>query len=121
MKKIIYLFIAVIFLFSACDNSDEICNECDGVFSEIVTMWVDGEYGPCDTISTDDCFYIQYNSTVVDTAWVPFNSEICGFEFEAGYQYNLSLRRIKIGTDTNGDKIYKYCLRDIVQKVKVYL
>lgn len=121
MKKILYLFIAALFLLVACDSSNEICNECDGIFSETINIWVKEEYGPCQTDSTENCNYIQYNTTVVDTAWVLLESEICGFEFEAGYQYNLSIRKLKIGTDSNGDKIYKYCLREIVSKVKVYL
>ncbi len=107
---------------SACDtNKAEVCTECDGMFSEVVTMFVDSEQKPCSNETSELCFYYQIGDTINESAWQPFDGDICGFTFTPGYQYKLSVKRKKIGKDEQGDKIYQYCLVSIIEKNSVGL
>ena len=120
MKKIIAI-LSVIFILSACNNDKtEVCTECDGLFSETVTMFVDAELQPCDG-ANQMCFMYQINEEIDENAWQIFDGDICGFTFEAGYRYKLSVKRKKIATNDNGEKVYQYCLLHITEKTSVGL
>ncbi len=120
MKKILILLFSAVLFFS-CEENEEICTECNGMFSETLTMYVFEESGPCTFDSLQTCLFVQFDSTFAEDAWKPFNQDICGFDYVPGYRYQLSVKRKKIGKDENGDKIYQYCLINIVQVIKKYL
>ncbi len=121
MKKIFAIVIVFILFFSACKKKNEICTECDGLNSKKMDMWVDAQYGPCD--STDSlrphCLMVQFE-TYSDTAWQPFNQDICGFDFTPGIWYHLEVKRKKTG-EVNGQPIYKYCLVQIIETKQKFL
>lgn len=120
MKKII-LFVAVISLFflSSCDKQEIICEECNGVFTQEVTIFVDGFYTDCGN-GENTCFYAQENDQIDENAWEVWTTDICGFEFEPAYRYQLTVKKQKID-NIDGEKIYKYCLVRIDSKVAVFL
>ncbi len=121
MKKIILLTIITgIFAFYACDDKkQEACDSCDGIFSKTITMQVNNEYTTCD--GNDHCLMVQFSDTVDENAWEPFSQDICGFNFQPGYRYTLSVKRQANGKDADGNKVYKYCLIRVVSSTKVYL
>jgi len=121
MKKIFVVLLLVVIFTSACENEDVVCDDCDGLFSDDITMFIDAELVPCEEGSEAQCFYAQINDTIDEDAWEVWTKEICGFDFEPAYRYKLSVRRKKIDTDSEGNKIYKYCLIEIEEKIKVYL
>jgi hypothetical protein len=120
MKKIIYLLIFGLLFFASCDddNSDKgyICTECSGLFSEKMDMWVANKLTKNPDNPNEYCLKVQIGHYESDTSWVPFCNDICGFDYEAGYQYVLAIERKKIGTDDDGNPIYKYCLLYIKSK-----
>ena len=121
MKKVLLFLTLSVFIFSACETDDDICSECNGMFSETITMYIYEEKGPCEDGSSENCLYEQHNLIFIEDAWEPFNQEICGFDYVAGYRYELSVKRKKTGKDDDGNIIYQYCLVNIVNAVKVYL
>jgi hypothetical protein len=123
MKKLSIIFgIILLALVSCKDNTKtEICDQCDGIFSKTMIMQVDNDYFPCNDGTKDKCIHVQFSSVIDENAWQPFKQDICGFDFVPGYRYELSVKRKKIGTDSNGNPIYKYCLISIDSKTQDYL
>ena len=124
MRKFAILFIFSILFIQACnDDNDLACHECDGLGSEKLIMWVDSKYGPCNEADTlkPSCMMVQISDTLVEGAWQPFQQDICGFEYELGYRYQLSVRRKKIDETDDGQPVYKYCLLDILDKYQTFL
>ncbi len=128
------------------DDPDIACDECSGKGSENMYMIVSGELPACDETETVCLLvklgdivtstnynpyggsssynnsYNNYNSSTttyenIDEEWSDFNIEICGFEFEAGYEYELNINRIK----EDGSDNFKYCLNGIISKKQVFL
>lgn len=121
MKKVVLFLTLSLFIFASCENDEQICTECNGVFSETLTMYIYEEKGPCEDGSGENCLYEQHNFVFDENAWVPFNQDICGFDYLAGYRYEISVKRKQTGKDDEGNRIYQYCLINIVSAVKVYL
>ncbi|MBN2664245.1 MAG: DUF4377 domain-containing protein [Bacteroidales bacterium] len=120
MNKII-LITAVIgmFFLSACQKEEVICDECNGVFTKEVTIFVDGYYTDCGE-GDNTCFFAQEADVIDEDAWEVWTADICGFEFEPAYRYQLTVKKEKID-NVDGEKIYKYCLVRIDAKVEVFL
>ncbi len=147
MKTYFFIFFAVLLISYSCDKDEDtniVCDECSGKGSENIYMLVNGEipfgddtqtiqllvkFGDIE-VSTDynpyssynNQGYDSYNSTStsyenIDEEWSEFNSEICGFDFEAGYEYELNINRIK----EDGSDIYKYCLNGIISTKQISL
>ncbi len=121
MKKIfLFLTLASFFLLS-CKEKNVICDECNGISTETYVMYIFEEKVPCPDDPTQKCFMEQHELNFSDSAWTIFNDEICGFEFKPGFRYKLKIKRKKIGKDDNGNKVYKYCLLDVLEAKRVYL
>ncbi len=121
MKKIFFLLVFGSVLFIGCQDKNVICDDCNGLFSEDLTMYIYEEKVPCEGDSTRKCYMEQHGGVFSDTAWTAFDKDICGFDFVPGYRYKLTIKRKKIGKDNNGNKVYKYCLLRILESKKVYL
>ncbi|MBN2890450.1 MAG: DUF4377 domain-containing protein [Bacteroidales bacterium] len=127
MKKLLFILGLSTIILSACNNEDDyLCNDCDGLFSETLTIFVYEEKAPIDSTTTELCYYIQYYPLVDEEnfdAYEAFNYSICGFDdtFLSGYRYELSVKRKKIGKDENSDPIYQYCLVNIIDVTKTSL
>ena len=111
-------------LFATFCNKDEestaICDECDGIFSEDKTMWVNSELNYCNGESGEKCLMVQYETTVNEDKWEAFELDICGFEFVEGYLYHLEIK-IAEEKDEAGNNVEKYCLIRVISETKVYL
>ncbi len=121
MKKLAFLLgiVLSVLIISSCNdktNKDVVCDQCEGIFSEKLYMWVDNELMPCPNDSTQMCMKVQFGAIPSDNAWEPFNQDICGFDYEPGYLYELYVQRKKIGTDGQGKTVYKYCLLHLIKK-----
>ncbi len=122
MKRLVFLLVLALALTMTMQCSDDedqpayVCTECSGLFSEKMDMWVANKLTENPDNPGEYCLKVQIGSYESDTSWVPFCQDICGFDYEAGYQYILAIERKKIGTDDNGDPIYKYCLLYIKSK-----
>jgi len=147
MKTYLFIFFAVLLSsFSFCNKNEDtniVCDECSGKGSENIYMLVNGEvsfdnntetiqllvkfgdievsadYNPYNSYNNG---YDSYNSTStsyenIDEEWSEFNTEICGFDFEAGYEYELNINRIK----DDGSDNYKYCLNGIISTKQISL
>ncbi len=114
MKRFVFLFMGLLLAFAACKKDEHkpqvICDECEGLFSQKMIMYVDNEMTKCPSNPSDLCMRVQFDKFEGDTAWVPFEQDICGFDYQPGYFYTLEIQRKKIGTDANGNPEYKYCL-----------
>jgi len=120
MKKIFSIIAVLGLLFvSSCEEEIQVCDECNGFMNKEVTIFVDGILPDCDD-GMDVCFYAQETDSLDEDVWEVWNTDICGFEFEPAYRYRLTVKKDKIDT-VNGEKIYKYCLIRIEEKVKIYL
>ena len=120
MKRYVILFIGILLAFAACKQDKQeqqvICNQCEGLLSKTMTMYVDNEMTKCPSNPNDMCLRVQFDKYEGDTAWVPFEQDICGFDYEPGYMYILEIQRKKEGTDADGNPLYKYCLLHIKSK-----
>ena len=119
MRLVIPFVLGVLFLFSMCQKDDKpqvICDECAGLFSEKMIMYVDNELTSCPSNTNERCLRVQFDKFEGDTAWIPFEQDICGFDYEPGFSYVLDIQRKKIDTDAQGEPIYKYCLLYIRSK-----
>ncbi len=114
MKRLVILVMGILLALAACQSDDQeqqvICNDCEGLFSEKMIMYVDNEMTKCPSNPDDLCIRVQFDTYEGDTAWVPFEQDICGFDYQPGYMYVLEIQRKKIDTDAEGNPIYKYCL-----------
>ncbi len=122
MKRIIFALGILTLLFVACKNDTKteqkyVCNECSGIFSERFDMWVANKLTQDPNDPNKMCLKVQMKQYTSDTSWVPFCDSICGFNYEAGYQYDLLIERKKIGEDSTGNPKYKYCLLYIKSKM----
>ena len=122
MKKIFYVLFGIMLLAVSCnDSSDEnvICNECEGLFSETLFMWVNNEPITNPDNSDEKCMEVQFvdysNYNYVDSLWKPFCDTICGFDYKEGLIYELKIQRKKIDKDEDGNPIYKYCLLEVLK------
>ena len=122
MKKIIFLLLAILLFGTFCNKEDEdpdiVCDECKGLFSEELTMWVNSELKSCTDQSDERCIMVQFGTILIDDSWEVFENEICGFEFEEGYLYKLEIQRKK---DKDSENEFIYCLTRIVSMDKVFL
>ncbi len=122
MKKVFFALILALALFASCNDDDTledntyVCNECSGIFSDRMYMWVANKLTTNPDDPTQKCIKVQFDNYESDTSWTPFCQDICGFDYEEGFLYELYIERKKEGTDDNGDPIYKYCLLYIVSK-----
>lgn len=121
MKKILFLLGLSTIFFASCTNDEKVCSDCAGLFSETIKMYVYEEYVDCEDHPSQQCLWAQLDSTFSDSAWIYFNQDICGFDYEPGFRYELNVERKKIGKDTNCEPLYQYCLVNIVAAVRVYL
>lgn len=121
MKKIILFLTLGLFVFASCNTVDEVCSDCDGPFSETITMFVYEEYNFSEDAPDGQCLSVQFDSFSDEDSWENFYPDICGFDYVPGYRYEISVKREKIGKDDDGKKIYHYCLIKIVSSKKVYL
>lgn len=119
MKKLFLLAGLLSIIIFSC-KKDEQCTQCDGIFSETVTMQIDNEYAPCDSLP-HHCLYYQIGDTINENNWQILDQDICGFDFTPGYRYVLSVKRKKIGTNEDGTNAYLYCLERIISSKRVYL
>jgi len=121
MKKLLLIGLLLSLFISACKKNDQICDECDGIGSKTIDMWVDAQYGPCDQADTikPHCLMVEFE-TYTDSLWQPFDQDICGFEFTPGIWYHLEVKRKKIG-EIDGQPQYKYCLTKIIETKQKFL
>ncbi len=121
MKRLIYLFTILFALLLACNKNNKqeqqyICNECHTLFSDKLYMWVANKYYIDPDNRDKKCLKVQIERYVSDTSWVPFCDTICGFDYEPGYRYQLFVERKKVGEDSTGQTLYKYCLLYVKSK-----
>jgi hypothetical protein len=124
MNKLISLFGIVtltVLLISSCSKSTEVCSDCDGIRAQSIIVWINSRMYDCGDTSGFSCFEAQVNDTIDTAKWEIWKNEICGFDFAPGYIYKLSCKRTPIGTDSLGDKVYKYCLVSVLSSQHVYL
>jgi len=119
MKNTLFFFSIIALLSTSCNQNSDTCTDCDGIFSENLTMTIFEEYGT--DADGNQPLLEQHEATFNDTLWTTFSQDICGFNYVPGFRYKLSVKRKKTGEDENGNKIYNYCLIKIEEAVKVYL
>ncbi len=122
MKRLFLIFVLALGLLAACNKNDKqeqqyVCNECHTLFSDKFYMWVANKYYIDPNNPNKKCLKVQMKEFVSDTSWVPFCDSICGFDYEPGYRYELFIERKKIGQDSTGQDLYKYCLLYVKSKV----
>ncbi len=122
MKKIFYVLFGIMLLAVSCNDSEDenvICNECSGLFSETLYMWVNNEPTTNPDNPEQKCLNVQFvdysNYNYVDSLWEPFCDTICGFNYQEGLIYELKVQREKIDKDEDGNPIYKYCLLEVLK------
>ncbi len=120
MKRFLLVLAGIFFLTLSCNQSKDqpkvICDECQGLLSQKMVMYVDNEMTRCPDNPNDLCLKVQFDQFKGDTAWEPFSQDICGFDYEPGFMYVLEIQRKKMATDADGNPIYKYCLLYIKSK-----
>ncbi len=120
MRRFLLILAGILFLVLSCnENTDEakvICDECQGLFSQRLIMYVDNELTRCPDNPNEFCLRVQFDEFKGDTAWQAFDQDICGFDYEPGFMYVLDIQRKKITEDADGNPIYKYCLLYIKSK-----
>ena len=120
MRRYIFIFFGILFALGSCKKDENkpqvICDQCEGLFSQKMIMYVDNEMTKCPSNPSQMCLRVQFDKYQGDTAWVPFEQDICGFDYEPGYDYVLEIQRKKIDKDAQGNPIYKYCLLYIKSK-----
>ena len=122
MKKIFLIsgILVLSFIFWGCSKDDAVCADCDGMFSDEVTVWINNRYFDCGN-GQNNCIQAQISDTINENNWQVWTDTICGFDFEPQYRYQLSVRRKKTGKNEQNEIIYKYCLIKISNKVLMYL
>lgn len=105
MKKIGLLLIAVISLFSACNDGQD-----------TVDMVVASEKRTAMGVGPMDVYLVKENK---DTEWTYFYSEIEGFKYEVGYEYVLKVKKEKLEEPLPADaSSIKYILIKEISKIQ---
>lgn len=113
MKRIILIALLVIFvgvLFSACGNSG-------ATPTSEMTLFVGSKQVNCQGGPQGKCYQVKYSAS--DEDWANFAEVIQGFEWEAGYEYELLLK-VTESRPRNSDFIFRsFELIEVVSKTKV--
>lgn len=83
---------------------------------EVIKMRVDSEKISCGD-DTNMCFRVQKESSIGKDNWEVLQQDIAGFNYEAGYVYDLVVRIDLIEGKTGADR-FQYSLEHVVSKIK---
>lgn len=86
---------------------------------EVENLWVNSSKVKCTGVGPTSCLQIQHGDSL-NSNWENHYSSIEGFEFEPGYIYKLSVKKVYADNKNNvQDKsTFKYVLVEIVEKEK---
>ncbi len=118
MKRVIWISLLALLvgvLFSACGNSGQTPTSEQNPTSEM-TLLVGPKQVDCQGGPQGKCYQVKYSA---NADWVNFADVIQGFEWEAGYEYEL---RIKVteSRPKNSDFIFRsFELIEVVGKTQV--
>jgi len=109
LKKIV---LVLLFIFQACS---------DGLEKEDligIKLRVNYYTEECQGIILQQCYLVQEGDAIGGTNWELFYDPILGFEFEAGYVYDLDVTVTKVDNPPADASSLKYSLNRIIQKIK---
>ncbi len=110
LKNLLFLSILLICtVFSACEKTDQPFKIRINQFKQTATA----PYGPIVTLSA------QVGSQIGSVEWSPFYDQIVGFNYEAGYIYDLLVVETEIIHPQAGGSNKAYQLRQVLSKTKV--
>ena len=109
LKKIV---LVLFFTFQACS---------DGLEKEDligIKLRVNYYTEECQGIILQQFYLVQEGDAIGGTNWELFYDPILGFEFEAGYVYDLDVTVTKVDNPPADASSLKYSLNRIIQKIK---
>ena len=113
MKKLfLILTLAICFavLFSACSDGSQ-------TSTREITLFVGPQQVDCPSGPQGKCLQAKYSAD--DTDWINFGDVIYGFEWEAGYEYELHVQ-VTESQPKNSDFIFlSFELIEVVSKTRV--
>lgn len=88
--------------------------------SELITMRIQANKVACDGFEGNKtCFMVQKGASIGTDFWEPLKEPIDGFNFEAGFSYDLQIK-IELRENPNADQSqFQYHLVKIISKTKV--
>ena len=118
MKRSILISLLAMFvgvLFSACGNSGATPTSEQNLASEM-TLFVGPEQVNCQGGPQGKCYQVKYSAN--DAGWANFAEEIQGFEWEAGYEYELRIKVTEIRPENYDFIMRSFELIEVVSKTK---
>lgn len=82
------LLVAIVFILSSCAMN-----------SDVIAYWVNSTKADCEGVAPMACLLIQKSDTITSDGWVNFHSPIAGFDYEAGYIYQIQVKAQQLSSD----------------------
>ena len=103
MKKLVYLLVAIVFIFSACTST------------QTVRYTVASEYGDCVGVGPMKCMYVKKAN---QPDWEFFYNQIEGFNYEEGYEYVIDVKEEPVQNTPADASSVKYVLVKEISKTQ---
>lgn len=116
MKKHIFILIALLIGLSSCSESDDSNTRFTEEIPEGTNLRVNYFTSTCQGLITQECMLIQEGEILGTKDWNFFYSGIEGFEYEAGFVYNLEIIKTTIENPPADGSSIKYELIRIISK-----
>lgn len=94
------------------------CSDNDSNKTETSILWVNSQRVPCEGVSPQQCWEVQYGETLNEGDWELFYTGIEGFDYEPGFIYKLKIEEEHLDPATvpaDASSI-KYTLIEILEK-----
>ncbi len=108
MKRIKYFAISVLGIMVLLASCNRPANE--------ITLYVGAEQVDCTGSSPQKCYLVKY---APDGEWENFYDQIKGFDWQAGYEYELRVRVVPVKDPAADASSQTYELIEIVNKTAV--
>ena len=98
------------------DNTDEVASEVNRENIEITTLYVGSEQVDCEGVAIQKCLLVKED---INSEYEYFYDSIEGFEWQAGYEYELLVAVAEIGDPPADGAAFRYQLVEIVNRVAI--
>lgn len=92
------------------------CSTFSPLNGKEVTLYVGAKQVDCEGVAPQKCLLTKENMM---EEWTYFYDHIAGFQYEAGYEYTLKVRRETLSNPPADASAYRWHLIKVVRKTKV--
>lgn len=107
--KLIVLISTILLSISGCQKEEE----------KVETWWINSSKVECMGVGPMQCFQIQKGTELQSEGWKLFYDQIEGFEYEAGYLFQIQVKVTEKSEPIPADaSSFQYELIHVISKVK---